>query len=283
MQIRIGTSGFSYDDWKGCFYPQTLPRGRMLEYYSGRFSTVEVNASYYHIPAPRTFEQMAAKVPEGFDFAVKAHSSMTHSGEFQPASFIQFREAVQPLVSAGMLGPVLAQFPWGFKESSENRAYLEQFREALPDLPIIVEFRNSGWMQDDVFELLRSLELGYCCVDEPRFKSLVLPRVEVTAPVAYIRFHGRNAEKWWNHGEAYERYNYLYEEDELREWIPRVEEAASRAGTTYVYFNNHYQGKAAHNARQMADLLAEALGSGVLAAPPSVETADAGQPLLPLE
>ena len=255
MQILIGTSGFSYDDWRGFFYPETLPKKDMLAYYAQAFPTVEVNASYYHIPSPATFEQMARKVPDGFQFVVKAHKDMTHSTEFLPESFRQFREALEPLQLRGMLGCVLAQFPWSFKATPQNRDSLKRFRDETADQRVVVEFRNAGWVSDETFELLRSLDFGFCCVDEPKLKGLMPPVVQATSSLGYVRFHGRNAVKWWQHEQAYERYDYLYEEEELADWVPRIQNLAEATEQTFVFFNNHYQGKAGQNAGMLADLL----------------------------
>jgi uncharacterized protein YecE (DUF72 family) len=255
MEILIGTTGFSYEDWRGYFYPQDLPKKEMLRYYAEHFPSVEVNATYYSLPGPATFYQMARKVPPGFQFVVKAHKDMTHAEEFLPESFQQFRTALEPLQEAGMLGCVLGQFPWSFKATPENRSGLERIREELPGLPVVIEFRNSGWVSEETFALLRRLGLGFCCVDEPRLKGLMPRIVKATSPIGYVRFHGRNAAKWWQHEHAYERYDYLYSEEELAEWVPRIRELAEETEKTYLFFNNHYEGKAGQNAQMMANLL----------------------------
>jgi uncharacterized protein YecE (DUF72 family) len=255
MKVLIGTSGFSYEDWRGYFYPQELPKKEMLNYYAEHFPTVEVNATYYSLPHPATFYQMARKVPAGFEFVVKAHKDMTHAAEFLPESFQQFRAAMEPLQEVGMLGCVLAQYPWSFKATPENRGALERLRGELPELPVVVEFRNSGWVSEETFALLRELECGFCCVDEPRLKGLMPRIVKATSPIGYVRFHGRNAAKWWQHEQAYERYDYLYSEEELAEWVPAVQELAEETEKTYLFFNNHYEGKAGQNAQMMAQLL----------------------------
>ncbi len=259
MKLLLGTSGFSYDDWRGIFYPRGLRKGDMLPYYAGHFPAVEINATYYRMPDPSTMQAMTEKVPEGFLFCVKAHSDMTHAGRFNPEAFRQFRRAVEPLKQANMLGCVLAQFPWSFRRSPENEAFLETVSAELPDAPVVIEFRTAEWVQPEVFELLRNLGLSFCCVDEPRLRGLVPPVAAVTGPVGYVRFHGRNGRKWWAHDEAYERYDYLYSNRELAEWVPRVRSIVSQAEVTFAFFNNHYQGKAAQNARQMAKLLSVVL------------------------
>lgn len=256
MRILIGTSGFSYDDWRGFFYPKDLPKREMLPYYAGVFPTVEVNATYYTLPHPATFLQMSRKVPDDFLFAVKAHRDMTHSGgELNEEAFAGFRRALDPLLERGMLGCVLAQFPWSFKPTADNEAYLRTFREQLPDVPTVVEFRNAAWVSDRTLNLLRELGMGFCCVDEPGLKGL-MPRIAAsTSPIGYVRFHGRNAQKWWKHDHAWERYNYLYSEEELQSWVPKIQGLAEETDRLFVFFNNHYEGKAGQNARVLAQLL----------------------------
>ena len=253
--ILIGTSGFSYDDWRGFFYSKGLPKGDMLAYYATKFRAVEINSSYYAVPLPATFERMAEKTPDGFRFVVKAHKDITHAPDPDFSVFRYFSTAVQPLVACGKLGCVLAQYPWGFRKSKVNEGRLRQLREGFGDLPLVAEFRHCSWVARDVTALLRGLDIGYCCVDEPRLNGLMPPIAGATSDIAYVRFHGRNARKWFNHGEAWERYDYLYAGDELAEWTPKVKRLASRSRETYVFFNNHYQGKAAQNAVMFAEML----------------------------
>lgn len=255
MSILIGTSGFSYDDWRGFFYPEALPKAEMLAYYAHHFSTVEVNATYYALPRPATFEQMARKVPPEFSFAVKANREMTHAPKLDPTVFARFRDALVPLLDRSQLGCVLAQFPWSFRYGPPQLDTLRQFRDLMGDLPTVIEFRNATWARDVVFTFLREHELGFCCVDEPRLKGLMPPLALATSSIGYFRFHGRNAAKWWQHEQAYERYDYLYSEEELQPWAPKIQAVAAETERTYVFFNNHYQGKAEQNARMMARLL----------------------------
>lgn len=259
MPLLIGTSGFSYEDWRGHFYPPELPKGEMLSFYARHFPTVEVNATYYRIPPPTTFVQMARKVPSDFSFVVKANKEMTHATELQPSPFAEFREAVAPLVERGMLGGVLAQFPWSFREGPAQRDTLQKVRDLIPDLPLVVEFRNASWAREELVPFLQQLGVGYCCVDEPHLKGLMPPLAVATSPIGYVRFHGRNAAKWWQHEQAYERYDYLYSEEELAPWAPKIQAIARETERTYAFFNNHYQGKAGQNAKMLAQLLNVAL------------------------
>jgi uncharacterized protein YecE (DUF72 family) len=130
----------------------------------------------------------------------------------------------------------------------------------LGDLPVVVEFRNRGWVEEGTFDLLQELEFGFCCVDEPRMRGLMPPIAKVTGPMAYVRFHGRNAAKWWQHDHAWERYDYTYSEEELREWVPRIRQLDQQAPLTLVYANNHYRGQSVDTVRKLGNLLAPASG-----------------------
>ncbi|MFB0546398.1 MAG: DUF72 domain-containing protein, partial [Anaerolineae bacterium] len=247
--ILIGTSGFSYKDWVGPYYPAGLPQREWLRFYAREFPTCELNFTYYRLPAPRTLERMADKVPPGFLFTLKAYQGITHEREDNEGAFIQFVESLKPLIEAGKFGGVLAQFPFSFHATGENRDYLRLCRERLGDLPVAVEFRNARWLTAETFALLRENKLGFCCVDEPRLKGLIPPVAEVTADVAYVRLHGRNAAKWWQHEHAWERYDYTYSDEELSEWVPKIRELAERTKTTFVFANNHWRGQAVDTAR----------------------------------
>lgn len=255
MSILVGTSGFSYDDWKGHFYPAKIRKEDMLAYYARVFSVVEINSTYYRLPSALSMYQMTRKVPAGFEFTVKASSEMTHAERFQPEVFEQFRQVMEPLQAEGMLGCVLAQFPWGFRPGAASTAYLRAFRDELPEMPLVVEVRHRDWANDETLELFRSLDVGFCCVDEPRLDSLMPPMVATTSPIGYVRFHGRNREKWFKHERSLERYDYFYSREELQEWAPKIEAVAAATRKAYVFFNNHNEGKAGQNARLMAELL----------------------------
>jgi uncharacterized protein YecE (DUF72 family) len=236
----------------------------MLEFYARRFPFTEVNATYYRLPAARTFESMARRVPPGFLFAVKGYRGLTHErSEASEREARLFREALEPLRTEGRLGAVLLQFPYAFRNREEERAWLGRLRRWLDGLPLVAEFRHEGWFRPATYAWLRELGVGLVCVDAPRLPGLPPPVAERTAPVAYVRFHGRNASRWWSHEEAYERYDYLYRTAELEEWVPRLRALAAGEGRLLVAFNNHYQGQAVVNARMLARLLGvEPAGEG---------------------
>jgi len=255
-EIYVGTSGYSYDDWREHYYPPGLNKGKRLEFYAREFSFVEVNSSYYTLLRPEVFRQLAAKTPPGFIFTVKGYKSFTHERGAEVAEDVKkFCFSLAPLLEKGKLGAVLLQFPYSFPGRPENKNYLAFLREALGSLPAVAEFRHQSWVREETWEFLRGLGFGYVCVDEPELKGLVGRAAVCTAPVAYVRFHGRNREKWWRHEQAYERYDYLYTEDELREWMPGIRSLAGEANQVFVAFNNHYRGQAVHNARQLKQML----------------------------
>jgi uncharacterized protein YecE (DUF72 family) len=259
--IRVGTSGFRFDDWKGAFYPAGVPTKDWLSYYARQFDCLEVNGSYYRLFPPTTFAQMMRKVPADFSFTVKAYRTLTHDvGPETEADREVFLASLAPLQESGQLGCLLAQFPTSFRDTPPHRAYLAEFRRAFGDLPLVVEFRQRDWAREEVFAFLRSLDLGFCCVDEPALPSL-MPRVAVaTTDVGYVRFHGRNARTWWQGGSK-ERYDYLYSEAELNEWMPKIEGLAGQTKRLYLFMNNCFQGQAATNATQLKQLLQQRVGT----------------------
>lgn len=255
MSVLIGTSGFSYKDWVGPVYPEELSKSEWLTHYAQEFPTCELNFSYYRIPNAWTLQRMAAKVPEGFLFTVKAFRGITHEREDPGALIDEFTGSLRPLVDAGKFACVLLQFPHSFHATGANRIYLSRLSERLGEVPAVVEFRSREWISDRTFDDLRRLGLGFCCVDQPRFRNLVPPVAVATGPVAYVRFHGRNSEKWWQHEEAWERYDYTYTDEELGEWVPKIRELDAEAPLTLVYMNNHWRGQAVGTARQLRFLM----------------------------
>ncbi len=254
-KIKIGTSGYSYEDWRGLFYPQDLPKSRMLEYYCRSFAVVEVNSSYYFIPSSKTAQRMAEKTPSDFEFIFKTNQETTHVRSEDGPAVKNLLENLSPLKEAGKLSGLLAQFPFSFKNSQNNRGYLFRLREAVGDVPLFVEFRHDSWNKPPVSEFLKANNIGYVNVDEPQLAGLLPPQDIVTTSASYVRFHGRNEEQWWK-GQGSERYDYLYSEDELRQWITNIRSILRRSAKTYIFFNNHPRGQAVTNAKQMEAIIA---------------------------
>lgn len=261
-ELRVGTSGFDYPEWKGLFYPPDLGRKSYLAYYAERFDTVELNFSYYRMPEARQLEAFADRAGSGCLFSLKAHQSLTH--EIDPASWrsslSELREALRPLVAAERLGAVLFQFPSSFHYEPDRRRYLDALLKEAADLPRVVEFRNGDWYNNRVFDALRDRGVTLASVDVPDIQGLP-PSVDlVTSSLAYVRLHGRNGETWWG-SDAAMRYDYCYNDAELRAWVERIEAMAPKAGRILVYFNNHWKGQAPQNAGTLKEMLR---GQGLL-------------------
>ncbi len=254
-KILIGTSGFSYKDWKGHFYPEKISDRDMLRHYAQTFDTVEINSSYYAIPQAKNMEAMFNKTEGNLEFVVKAHQDITHNRVKADVALPAFKEGLKPLQDHNVLGCVLLQFPFSFHHNQSNKDYMAMLKDRMESIPVVAEFRNKSWINDNTFEFLRKLGMGYCCVDEPDLPNLPPPIAVATSPIGYVRFHGRNKEKWWKHEKAEERYDYLYTEDELKDWAVRIKTLLPMVKKIFVFFNNHPRGQAAVNALAMIGLL----------------------------
>jgi uncharacterized protein YecE (DUF72 family) len=261
--ITIGTSGFSFDDWKGTVYPHHLKKEEWLSYYEGElgFKALEVNFTYYTLPSPRTLEGMARKTSHDFAFVVKAFRGMTHdiydrgSTTFanNKKTFEQFVISLQPLIDAHKLACVLAQFPYSFQPSEKTYAYLKRCKELLEPLPLVIEFRNRKWLTEKTIQFLREHTLGYCAVDEPRLSQLMPFYPAATSAIGYFRFHGRNT-SWFNVPTSV-RYDYLYSTAQIKEFIAPLTMIAAKTEQVFAFFNNCHAGSAARNAAMLIRML----------------------------
>lgn len=199
---------------------------------------------------------MLEKSAHRIEFVVKAFQGLTHVITDQSISEIlpQFKDSIAPFWDNKRLGAILLQFPQSFHYTPDSRIYLESLIRGFSPLHLCVEFRQRGWLRDSVYAALRELSVGFVCVDEPPLRGLLPPVAVATSDIGYIRFHGRNRSKWYT-GDAKERYDYLYSEDELREWLPRVSAIADKTEKIFIFFNNHRKGQAIANAKMMRDLL----------------------------
>lgn len=291
-RIRLGTCSWTDRTMVAAWYPPSVKSAEArLRYYAERFDTVEVDSTYYGLPSERNSELWAERTPPGFTFHIKAFGMLTRHGikpeqlppalrsaydlqldrhgrvvrpsvELRETVFSWFSEALTPLREADKLGLVLLQFPPYFTAEPRNREYILRAARLLAPDRVAVEFRHASWVLDEelprTLSFLNSNDLTYVCVDEPRLDSpTVLPPITaVTAPTAYVRFHGRNAATWNARvGSAADRFRYLYSEAELAEWTAPIGRLAEEAETTYVLFNNCYADYAPRNARQLSALL----------------------------
>jgi uncharacterized protein YecE (DUF72 family) len=251
------------------FYPEAgeRPRGRgrfdELRFYAEHFDTVEVNSSFYRIPSQQTTASWARRTPAGFEFALKLFQKFTHPEMFHKATGAdpldldttdvdEFRAAIDPLASAGKLGPLLAQFPASFKDEPDNRAYLEWLLDQFSDYEVAVELRHATWSDAarDIAKLLGEFGAAWAQIDEPKFKGSIRQNLRPNVKTFYyLRLHGRNAAQWWKHDNSEDRYNYLYSAAELAPFAEAVKEATRReVKKAYLYANNHFSAKSAANA-----------------------------------
>jgi len=258
--IHVGTSGWAYDDWHGRFYPEgassTFDR---LAYLAGFLDCVEVNSSFYRPPAARAAASWLRRTPPDFTFTFKLHQRFTHERgrHWTPDEVDAFRRGVEPVREAGRLGAVLVQFSWSFRFDDVALEHLEAIRRDFADLPLVVEVRHGSWTGERAVAFLRDRGLGWVNIDQPQSRSGVPPTSLVTSPVGYVRLHGRNREAWFDPKAGRDaRYDYLYREDEVQEWIGRIREVARASEKTFVFTNNHYRGQAPANALQILSRLA---------------------------
>jgi uncharacterized protein YecE (DUF72 family) len=271
--IRVGVCSWADETLTKVWYPKGVSSGEeRLRYYAERFDTVEANSTYYRLPDPGMVEKWAERTPASFTMHVKAFGVMTRHPvkldqlpsdlrdvptdgrgrverpprEYRAEVFSRFHEALEPLRSTGKLGGILMQFPSYVVYKPASLEYLEWARGQLRGDEMLVEFRHASWLdEENRTETLRFLEehdMSYVTVDAPQTGGRnVLPTVvATTSETAYVRFHGRNAETWnKRNGSAAERFDYLYSEDELREWVPQLQELAGQAQTVYAMFNNN--------------------------------------------
>lgn len=251
--IYIGTSGFSYADWKEVFYPPHIKKQEMFSYYIKYFNSMEINFSFYVLPRPDVYEKLISQAPINFKFIVKAFRGITHNYQNKDEESIEkFNYSLKPFVETNYLDGILLQFPFSFKYTSVNTDYLKYLRDQFTQ-DLFVEFRHRSWFKPEVFNFLKENHLYYCSVDEPNIYSLLPPALILTGNKAYIRFHSRDRKKWFE-GEK-ERYNYRYSDKELLHWIKQLNRLSSKPRDTYVFFNNCHEGNAVINALRFKELL----------------------------
>jgi uncharacterized protein YecE (DUF72 family) len=263
--IRFGVAGWDYDDWWGPVYPADRKGKRSfdpLAYLARYFDTIEINSTFYRPPSERSAASWGRRVADNptFRFTAKLYQRFTHQRDeaWTTDEVDEVRRGFRPLLEAGRLGCVLVQFPWSFKRDAASREWLGDLMGAFGEFPLAVEVRHSSWNVPDFYAGLRERGVGAVNIDQPVFGHSITPGAEVTAPVGYVRLHGRNYENWFRDGaESHERYDYLYTKDELDGWLDRIHEVARQAQDTYVITNNHFQGQAPANALMLRAMAGE--------------------------
>lgn len=249
----VGTSGYSFPDWVGSFYPPGTRSREMFDIYVRQFNVVELNFTYYRMPSARTLASLDKRSGDGFEFWIKANRRTTHEQDRTAAN--EFIDNLSPLRDSGKLAGVLLQFPQSFHRTAENRKYLAATIEDFQPLPLAVEFRHFSWDRDEAVEGLRAHNVTLVIPDVPDIRSLYRRAPVATSKVAYFRLHSRNADKWY--AGAAERYDYNYSEQELRELLKTWSPPIRKTEKVYTMFNNCHRGQAAENARAFRRLLSE--------------------------
>ena len=243
--LLIGTSGWSYNEWNGVFYPSATTN--KLSFYSKIYRTAEIDSTFYAYPSKGLVFGWTRYTPDDFVFTAKLPRAITHEKKLDlkkgaEGELVKFLGLMKPLIAAGKLGAVLVQLPPSFTFDSELDR-LKAFLGVIPeDVRFAIEFRNPSWLREETWSLLRSANAANVIVDEP----LLPPDTVVTADFAFIRWHGRGSRPW---------YNYRYSESELKVWVPKVKEVSGRVNRTYGYFNNHFKGFAVENSLKMMGML----------------------------
>ena len=273
-EICIGTCSWADEALSKHFYPPGTQPAARLAYYAERFDAVEVDSTYYRLPAEEMVKRWAERTPDGFVMHVKAFGLMTRhpvklealptdlrdeapvddkgrvdrpSREFRGQVFRRFLGALEPLRVQGKLGGILFQFPSYVVRKEASLDYLRWAREQLGDDEMLVEFRHVSWHddegRDETLRFLEDIGATHVIVDAPRIegaKNTVPTVLALTSPTLYVRFHGRNADTWNKRGgSASERFDYLYSDEELREWVEPLRELSAQAEQAYAFFNNN--------------------------------------------
>jgi uncharacterized protein YecE (DUF72 family) len=288
--LRIGTAGWNYPGgrgtWNGVFYPARRRRAKgfdELAFYAEHFDTVEVNSTFYGQPRAEVTSGWVRRTPAVFEFAVKLYQKFTHPRMFKErverslpgvtspevvealarpmaADLDEFRRGIDPLAEAGRLGPLLAQFPASFKRTASGQDYLAALLDTFTGYAVAVELRHSSWSDafGETLTLLNTFGAAWVQIDEPKFRLSIrqnyLPNVK---GFYYLRLHGRNAANWWRHDKSEDRYDYLYSDEELKEFAETASAARELVKKAYLYTNNHFSAKSVANAAMIKRLLGE--------------------------
>jgi uncharacterized protein YecE (DUF72 family) len=251
MQVWVGTSGYSYGDWVGSFYPTGTRPNRMLPYYCTQFPLVELNFTFYRPPSADILSRMAEQTPPGFQFLVKMPRTISH--EQDPRDLPGFRAAVDPLRQRGQLAGVLCQLPQSAHNEHDQRDWLDRIAQEMAGCRLAVEFRHRSWNQPEVRDWLRTADVDLVSVDVPDLPGLYPSGLVQSTSRIYVRLHSRAAPNWYASDK--ERYDYNYDDPSLNQWIEALDRAENGTAEALFLFNNCQRSNAPQNARRMQELL----------------------------
>jgi len=260
--LYCGPSGWSYPHWNGIVYPRLKPRGfHPLEDLSSYFDAVEINTSFYQPIQPELASLWVKKVAHNpkFLFTAKLGRRFTHERSLRAPEIANFKEGLWPLHRVRKLGCLLMQFPWSFRYTEENRAFVIALRRAFHEFPLVAEMRHSSWLHEEALGTLIDYRVGFANIDQAPYTKGMPPASLLTSRIGYVRLHGRNPQHWEREfgrpARATAAHDYLYSGKELEEWKQRVEKIQEHAATTFVFANNDAGGKSVVNALQLEQIL----------------------------
>jgi uncharacterized protein YecE (DUF72 family) len=257
-RVYIGIAGWSYPDWKGIVY--TDRRQDQLKFISGLVDCVEINSTFYRPPDERNVNSWLAKTADRqeFFFTAKLHRDITHEGKLEADTVKQFHDGFAPMLQAGKLKTLLAQFRYDFDDTNQNRSHLSKITETFSGaFSIAVEVRHNSWQMPDALKFLEGLGVSVCNLDYPTGPMSFDMQLCTLGKTGYFRMHGRNFEKWFSKSTRDETYNYYYNEKELAQVKHRIDELTKAFNTLTVITNNHYRGAELANALELKCLLTD--------------------------
>jgi uncharacterized protein YecE (DUF72 family) len=270
-QILVGTAGFSYKDWEGIVYPPGLKKKQHpIQFLAQYFDCCEINTSFYGHIQPKTGKQwcdLVAEVNPNFEFTAKLFRSFTHApgAVLQSTSAatinpieedeLKAKQGLDSIAERNKLGALLIQFPISFKNTDENRAYLQTLIQRFREYPLAVEVRHATWDNPEILAQFAAQNVAFCNIDQPWLGRAVRATEHATSPLAYVRLHGRNYKEWFQSDNRDDRYNYLYTPKQLEPWKEKIERLGEKVEKTFAVTNNHYKGKAAVNALELKQML----------------------------
>jgi len=261
QNLFVGTTGWSYPDWNNLVYPARRAKNfSESAFISKLFNVVEINSTYYHPQSSGASKEWMKQVASNprFRFTAKLWQKFVlekaqDGGTGYSQSDIEIaKRGMRPLLEAGRLGALLAQFPQSFHYNSGNRDRLSRLLEAFQEYPLVVEIRHDSWNDSEALQLLDQCGVGFANIDQPQIGHALGFTEVISGRAAYFRFHGRNQEQWLNKNAGVDqRYDYLYSMTELDGFLTAIRKALRQTESTYVIFNNHPRGQAVVNALQL--------------------------------
>jgi uncharacterized protein YecE (DUF72 family) len=251
--VFLGTSGYSYEDWIGPFYPWGTRKPQMLEYYQHFFPATELNYTYYSMPRASTLFQIRNRAPH-MQFSVKAHQSMTHERKPLRQNWQDFADAMTVLADTDQLACLLFQFPYSFKCGNDSFSYLDEIIEYFHTFRIALELRHASWHHETTYVYTRKHGVTLCSVDAPRLPGLTSNVVYPGKDFAYYRLHGRNAPNWFD-GDNVTRYDYRYSPSEIQEIVRNISALIEASRHVFLFANNHPRAQAVETVIQIAAAL----------------------------